>query len=698
MFRRGAAPMTTAPLRVEVVVAVGGLGGAERVALSVLDHQAYRLEVSVVALGETPFADAARERGWPVHVVPTGKGPFDIARSTVHLAARWRRSNVDVVWANGVKPAAVAVPAARLVGVPVVWAKHDFSFDRRLARPLAARCTAVIANSEQVAEATGRSDVVVIPPPKPAEPDGDVPRLADAEHVAAFVGRLSAYKGVDDVIRALPAAEPWHLVVIGGDDPTQPGERARLESLATTCSVAERVHFLGDVPDAARRLAGADVVVVPTKTNEAGIGREGWSMVADEAMAAGLPVVAACGGALTERLGDAGIPVDQGAPGQIAAALNRLTDPMLRRTMGEAGRRLVAARPDPSASAAEFVSVLAAAARRPGAGLSTTRPVSVVVPFFNEGDDVEPSFAAVTSQLRPGDELVVVDDCSTDGTGDRLATLAARTPGARLVRLSPNQGPGAARNAGAAVAQCDVVACTDAGCRPAPQWLDALRAAFDEARPPALVTGVYDVTATTPLEQAAAVACYPVVEEARRTGALARLYGSLLGRAFDPRFSNGRSMAFDRAAWEGVGGMPEDLRTAEDVAFGVAVDRAGGRCELSADALVTWDQRPDLRGTARTYYRYGLGDAAAGHRLMIGRNLARVAAYAVGPVALLRGGRATRATVVAGAAFYVSLPVARAARRRLGPAALASVPVAMAVKDVAKGVGCLKGLLLHSRP
>lgn len=688
----------TAPLRVEVVVPVGGMGGAERVALSILDHQSHRLDIGVVALGETPFADAARQRGWPVHVVPTGKRAADIAGGAARLVARWRRSNVDVVWANGVKPAAVAVPAARLVGVPVVWAKHDFSFDRRLARPLAAACTAVIANSEQVAAATGRADVVVMPPPRPPEPDGAVRRLVEADHIAAYVGRLSAYKGVDDVIRALAAAEPWHLAVIGDDDPTGPGERARLEALASTCGVAGRVHFLGEVPDAARLLGGADVVVVPTKTNDDGIGREGWSMVADEAMAAARPVVAARGGALTERLGQAGIAVDPGAPDQLAAALAQLADPAVRRAMGEEGRRLVAARPDPAASAAEFVSVLAAAARRPGAGLQADRPVSVVVPFYNEGDAVEPSFAAVAAQLRPGDEVVVVDDCSTDGTGDRLAALAARTPGARVVRLPHNQGPGAARNAGARVAQSDVIACTDAGCRPAPQWLDALRAAFEEARPPALVTGVYDVTATTALEQAAAVACYPVVEEARRTGAFARLYGALLGRAFDPRYANGRSMAFAKSAWEQVGGMPERLRTAEDVAFGVAVAAAGGRCELSADALVTWDQRPDLAGTARTYYRYGLGDAAAGHRLMIGRDLARVAAYLVGPLALLRGGRGTRTTVAAGAAFYVSLPVARAARRKLGPAAVAAVPPAMAVKDVAKGVGCLKGLLLHSRP
>ncbi|HEX2040656.1 MAG TPA: glycosyltransferase, partial [Acidimicrobiales bacterium] len=128
----------TRPLRVELVVPVGGMGGAEAVALAFLDHQAHRLEVEVLALGDTPFLDAARERGWPVEVLPTGRRPVDIAVASLRLARRWRRSSADVALANGVKPAAVAVPAGRLVGMPVVWMKHDFSYDRVLARPLAA--------------------------------------------------------------------------------------------------------------------------------------------------------------------------------------------------------------------------------------------------------------------------------------------------------------------------------------------------------------------------------------------------------------------------------------------------------------------------------------------------------------------------------------------------------------------------------
>jgi hypothetical protein len=158
------------------------------------------------------------------------------------------------------------------------------------------------------------------------------------------------------------------------------------------------------------------------------------------------------------------------------------------------------------------------------------------------------------------------------------------------------------------------------------------------------------------------------------------------------------SMAFTRAAWERAGGFPEHLRTGEDVAFGTAVADAGGRCELSVDAGVAWGQRPTLASTARMYVRYGEGDAQARHPTMVGRDLARVVAYPAALWLALRGGSAGRAVVGAGAAAYLSLPVKRAVAARAPVPVYPLLPVALAVKDLAKGFGCLRGLLVHWRP
>jgi hypothetical protein len=253
-------------------------------------------------------------------------------------------------------------------------------------------------------------------------------------------------------------------------------------------------------------------------------------------------------------------------------------------------------------------------------------------------------------------------------------------------------GISSARNAGIAAAAHDRIACTDVGCVPQPGWLDALRAAMSDEPEPALVTGLYDVAAAGPLQEAMALACYPAVEEARRTGPLTRVYGALLGRVFDAGLPTGRSMAFTRQAWRDAGGFPESLATAEDVGFGQAIVARGGRAVLAADAVVTWDQRPTIAGTATMFYRYGVGDGQSRHRGLVARNLARLVAYSAGAAALASGRRPARAGAAAGAAFYLSVPVGRAVRRRSSPATVALIPAALALKDLTKIAGCLAGL------
>jgi glycosyltransferase involved in cell wall biosynthesis len=314
-----------------------------------------------------------------------------------------------------------------------------------------------------------------------------------------------------------------------------------------------------------------------------------------------------------------------------------------------------------------------------------------------EGPGVDALLTRLVPQLRPEDELVVVDGGSTDDTAARLDAWADRDRRIRLVE-APGTNIPAGRNRGIAEARHVVVACTDAGCAPVEGWLAALRSAFAGDPPPDLVTGVYRAEARTAFEDAMAVANFPVPEEARRRGPLVRAYGALLGRNFDPAMPTGRSVAFTKESWAAVGGFAEHLDTGEDVTFGRAVAATGRRCVLAADAEVAWTPRADLRSTARMYERYGYGGALSGDRKLVARDLARAVAYVLGPLALLTGGRWVRRAVVAAGAAYLSLPLARARRRRRPLLVAALVPFALALKDVSKAVGCLRGLRARRRP
>lgn len=95
--------------------------------------------------------------------------------------------------------------------------------------------------------------------------------------------------------------------------------------------------------------------------------------------------------------------------------------------------------------------------------------VSVVMPAHDAEAWIDEAVRSVLGQTMPDLELVVVDDGSTDGTPDRLA--AVTDPRLRVIRLDPNRGVVAARNAGVAAARGRYIALLDADDIAAPERL-----------------------------------------------------------------------------------------------------------------------------------------------------------------------------------------------------------------------------------
>jgi len=170
------------------------------------------------------------------------------------------------------------------------------------------------------------------------------PRLARArlgiagERVLLFVGRLTPIKGLETLLRALavlateaPTDRPVRLVVVGGER-GDTGDAGDFRRLTRELGVEGRVDFRGPqpqdvLPDYYR---AADLCLMPSRY-------ESFGMVALEAMACGVPVVASrVGGlAVTVQDGVTGLLVPEGDPGALVGAVRRLLgDEPTRHTLG----------------------------------------------------------------------------------------------------------------------------------------------------------------------------------------------------------------------------------------------------------------------------------------------------------------------------------------------------------------------------
>ena len=149
-----------------------------------------------------------------------------------------------------------------------------------------------------------------------------------------FVGRLVPYKGVDVLLRALPAVPEAHAVLVG-EGPL----RAELEGLASALGLSHRVSFAGALSDEAlaAHYHAADLFALPSVTPN-----EAFGLVQLEAHACGLAVVSTnlpTGVPFANKHGESGLVVEPGDVAGLGDALARLLrDPELRARLGRQAR------------------------------------------------------------------------------------------------------------------------------------------------------------------------------------------------------------------------------------------------------------------------------------------------------------------------------------------------------------------------
>ena len=310
---------------------------------------------------------------------------FDHAVAVAGLAFRLRRSgagapHIHAHFAHD--PALVGMLASRLTGLTFSFTAHAEDLYRIPPASLVARVTAANAvvtccqaNAAYIARNVPRT---VRPPVRVIHHGVELDRFRPARRPSrpdltlVAIGPLTEEHGYVDLLRACAAlAESGHRFTceVYGDGPL----RRQLIELSVGFGLAGQVSFRGERSrdEIGRVLAGADIFVV-TPDGATDDDADGRPNVIVDAMASGVPVVTTAIARLPElvRSGQNALVAPPGDVETIAAHLAALlTDPALRRRIGEGGRRTVEARYDVEAAASALETVF-------GTGTSLTAEVA----------------------------------------------------------------------------------------------------------------------------------------------------------------------------------------------------------------------------------------------------------------------------------------------------------------------------------
>jgi glycosyltransferase involved in cell wall biosynthesis len=322
------------------------LGGAETMLATFLrsvDREHF--QPVPVFFEQGPLADELEALGYRVYVIPAGRlrQPWNVARTVTSLARLLEREQPDLLlnWTTKTQlyGACAALIAGR--GDRVVWWQHAVRGHHWLdlyATLLPAR--AVGCSSLHAAAAQGtiwpRRPVFVVHPgiDAPARSGAEARRrrlealgIPPERHIVGLVGRIEpgkCHKQFLDVVAALRRRGEGvvHGLLVGGPLPGSSANAMReLQAAVVGRGLDDAVTITGHVPDARELIEVMDVLVSLAPV-------ESFGIALLEAMAFGVPVVAAAAGGPRELIedGTSGLLVPTAEQNDVADAVQRLLD------------------------------------------------------------------------------------------------------------------------------------------------------------------------------------------------------------------------------------------------------------------------------------------------------------------------------------------------------------------------------------
>lgn len=366
-------------MKVLHVIDSGGVYGAERVLLSLMEEQrALDVSTTLCSIGdkgedEKPLEAEARRRGLPLKPVRMRRGPNFAGALRILFDAR--QEGTQLLHLHGYKGNVLfGLMPASLRRIPLVTTLHGWTnmngasrsriYEWLDSRVLSSMERVVVVSQAMLEHPNLRQrrdlKLAVIPnavtleaDPRPALDD----RIVDfcrAGQTIGCIGRLSPEKGHEVLIHAFHALAQRtqaRLVVLG-----EGAQRPRLETMIRHLGLRDQVLLAGYVDNARSYLTCFNLLVLPSFS-------EGLPIVLLEAMLAGTPIVATAVGGVPELLehGRAGSLVGPGDSTGLAETMERLlTDEAEAETKARRARALAESRSSAAAMARDYLDLYGA--------------------------------------------------------------------------------------------------------------------------------------------------------------------------------------------------------------------------------------------------------------------------------------------------------------------------------------------------
>lgn len=210
--------------------------------------------------------------------------------------------------------------------------------------------------------------------------------------------------------------------------------------------------------------------------------------------------------------------------------------------------------------------------------------LSVVVVTHDSRDALAATVPALVEQLRDGDQLIVVDNASSDGTAAAARELA---PEAIVLETGANLGFAAACNRGARAASGELLCLLNPDAVPQPGWREAIERPLVEERGWAAWQALVTADGGRTINTRGGVVHYTAIAWAGGAGEPYAPSDEFRATNDEPGFVSGACLAIARATYAEAGALPEDFFLYhEDVDLSLRLRLAGGALGVERAARV----------------------------------------------------------------------------------------------------------------